>query len=308
MKNLKFLLILAFLTATAQVRGQQDIQFTQYMFNKLVLNPAYAGAPGCLDLTAFYRNQWTGFEGAPRSFSISANMPFANDRAGFGITMTQDEIGISSTSLLKASYAYRIHMDRGHLAFGLSAEIGRQGMAWENINPITFADQGIPYTQEHVFLPNFGVGVYFESEHLYAGISVPHLLENEFGYEAIVSSIAAQKRHYYGMIGGVVPLSDWVKFRPGLLVKYQPNSPFDAELNTSFLFADQLWVGGTYRLQDSYDVMAQYLITPNLRVGYSYDFTLTRLRSTNSGTHELMVGFNFCGGGRARGLDHPRYF
>ena len=305
----KLLLIIALLAAYLhKAEAQQDPMYTQYMFNQLVLNPAYAGSKDRLEAILLYRTQWVGFDGAPETFALSVHSPIFGQKSNVGLTVVQDKIGISENYYFTGYYAFRLDFEKFRLSMGLNAEAKRQQMRWELSNPFDLSDPNIPRTADNITLPNFGMGLYIDSDKFYAGIATPRLLENDLDYtngQATVNSSARQRRHFYLMGGFIMDISRQVKFKPATLIRYTDNAPVSVDVNGSFLFAEKLWLGATWRNGDSFDVLAQFVLG-NMRLGYAFDYTTTQLNNYNQGTHEIM--FSILLDNNSKGIHHPRYF
>ncbi len=304
MKKLLFISIIGLFASSAY--GQQDPMYTQFFSNKIVVNPAYAGTRDAISLIGLYRNQWTGFDGAPKTTTLSVHAPIRQINSGVGLSLIYDQIGIQRNYELKAAYAYHLNIGIGTLSFALDGQIKKQDMLWNQSNPLETGDNEIPFGQNTLNLPNFGFGLYLFKENYYVGLSVPKLLENETNYQAIGAGQSFQRRHFFGMAGIVIPVSKVVEFKPAVLAKYEFASPFELDFNLMAIFNKQFWIGGTYRTNDSFDVIAQYHAKTNLRIGYAYDFTLTKLSRVNNGSHEIMIGYDF--NQKKKGVYHPRYF
>lgn len=303
------LLILALFTFCL-AQAQQDPMYTMYMFNKLPINPGYAGSSGGVSATMLYRTQWVGFEGSPTTAAFSLDAPLFNDISGVGISVVQDELGISENLYLSGYFAYRFQAFGGTMGLGISGEIKRQQMNWSEVNPLDRTDPNLTYTNDNLFLPNVGVGIYWQSETAFAGVSMPRIIENDLDYNptgiTTFTSSAAQRRHFFGMAGFIATLSSELKLRPMALVKYVENAPVEVDLNLAALISDLIWVGAGYRTDDSYSAMVTLNLGDNFRLGYAHDFTYTRLNAYHNGTHEIMLGFDL--GKREKGVYHPRYF
>lgn len=289
--------------------AQQDAMFTQYFSNKLILNPAYAGARDAIAITGLYRNQWTGFEGAPVTQTLSAHMPVFKGKSGVGIAFLHDKIGIADNTIITGSYAYRIDFGAGRLSFGLNGELRRRAMNWAESNPLTQGDPSVAWTTQNLFLPNFGAGIYFDTDKFYAGISMPNMLENQLKYlpqNAASQNLSQLRRHYYAMMGVGINLSESLVLKPQALFKYVQNAPAELDINLGLLINSRLLVGGTFRTGDSYDAYFQFWLNKQMRIGYAFDFAFTRLNPTNYGSHELMIGLELAR--KKNGFIHPRYF
>lgn len=309
MRNL--VVITLILLACAPARAQQDEMYTQYFYNKLVLNPAYAGSRDAISVTGLYRTQWVGFDGAPKTQSFSIHAPVFSENIGLGLSVIHDEIGINDNMTINGAYAFRINFDKGRLALGINAQMKRLFMDWANTNPLEQGSSVIPYGNTATLLPNFGAGVYYDADNYYVGLSVPHLIENKLKFDndgsTQVDNIQArQRRHFFGMAGFITPVADDVEFQPSLLVKYVANAPISMDVNASFIFYKSLLTGVTWRTGDSFDMIIQLFLNNNLRIGYAHDFNTTKLTDYHNGTHEIMLGIDF--GKRSRGIDNPRYF
>jgi type IX secretion system PorP/SprF family membrane protein len=306
----RILLLLSWLTAgAATASAQQDALYTQFFSNQLVLNPAYAGSRDLITVTAFYRNQWTGFPGAPESQTLSLHSPILKGSSGAGIALQHDKIGITDNSLLNGMYAYRIDLGKARLALGLSGELRLQQMNWAKANPLEAVDPSINYANRSLFLPNIGAGAYLDADKYFVGFSIPHLLEPALKYTNPSQSgthLAQLRRHFYLSGGLALHLSDAIVFRPQALVKYVAHAPLQADLNLGFVLKDKLWLGTTFRTAASMDFFVQYNVHPKLRLGYAFDYAFTPLSQYQNGTHELMLCVDI--GKNRNGFFHPRYF
>lgn len=301
------LLILFLLCAATQVRAQFEPQFTQYMFNEMFINPAYAGSREHMALTGLYRNQWVGIEGAPKTQTFSAHTPLRNERIGVGLSLLHEEIGVTEDLSIFGNYAYRIPMHKGFLSFGLSGGIiyhQEQLLEIKTQDQGDFSFMGTP----QLLVPNAGFGTFFHNRNFFAGVSVPRLLQNKVD----ANSGKATNRfnmpywHYYFMTGYVLPITEGVKVKPTAMVKAVSGTPLIADLGAHFLLNEIIWLGGSYRTSDSWSAMMQIQLSKQMRFGYSYDYTLTDLQQFNSGTHEITLGYDFSF--NKNKVVTPRYF
>ena len=294
--------------ASLDGKAQQDPMYTQYMFNQLVLNPGYTGSKDALDVMLLYRTQWVGFEGAPKTTVLSAHTPIFGNKSNVGASLVHDAIGISENYHFTGYYSYRLDFSKFRVSMGLNAELKQQEMNWQRVDPFNLRDPNIPAGADNITLPNFGVGLYIDSDKMYAGIAIPRLLENDLDYnsgQSNVNSSARQFRHFYAMGGFIMDVSRDVKFKPAALVKYTENAPLEVDVNASFLFAEKFWLGATWRTGDSFDIIAQFMLK-NMRIGYSFDYTTTQLNNYNQGSHEILIGITL--DPKSKGIHHPRYF
>ncbi|HHS95010.1 MAG TPA: type IX secretion system membrane protein PorP/SprF [Phaeodactylibacter sp.] len=317
MKKIGSILLLSFMTVVAF--AQQEQQYTQFIYNKLSLNPGYAGSHDSPCLTGFYRNQWMGLEGAPKTMGLSFDMPMLNKRIGVGMNLARNTIGITERWTLDGVYAYRIPLGHGTMSIGVQGSIRYHGNDYSDsrltsTQPISI-DGSIPTGEQKKYLPNFGAGLYYSSDKFYFGFSVPRVLLNNIDFNSIDGVVRSKEAvHLYGMVGLIMKMNERVKFQPQLLLKYADNSPFDFELNTSFIFNDMYTAGLTYRagggkdsFGESLDLLLSARFTPQFLFGLSYDITLSDLKTYNSGSIEAVLRYCF---GSAEGEDivNPRFF
>lgn len=283
------------LVCAGSVMSQKDAQFSQFIFNKLAFNPAYTGAKEALTLASVYRHQWQGIEGAPRTIGLYTHAPFAGNRNGLGLSITSDQIGFLDDSYIDLYYAYRIPFrNRSTLSLGLQARFSVTRIDWEKAEVVHLGDNFIPEDENNRTNLNFGLGLYYEAKSFYVGFSVPQLLKNNlYSEEFIGVGGLGQYRNYYFMAGVIAPVAKSIMFKPGMLISYSRNTPFELAVNASFLFVETLWIGATYRLGDSIDGVVQYQFGKQLKVGVAVDFTLSELRKYTAGSLELIVEYLF---------------
>lgn len=303
MRKLIHLFILSLLAAG--VAAQSDVQYTHYMFNKLNYNPGYTGAKGSFDALALYRNQWSGIDGAPRTIHVNAHTPFAGKRNGMGIAITSDEIGKVSNNAIDLSYAYRLKLgESSTLSLGVSGRIEQLRIKWSQSNPLDEDDPEVPQGDETAFAPNFGTGAYFLGKNYFFGVSVPRLLRN--GLYQDRTDKTDNRRTAYVMGGFRTSLTRTVDLLPSAMISYNVAAPVDVDLNLNVLFLNTFWVGGNYRLGDSFDGVAGVEFNNGMRVGVGYDFTHSELNQVTSGSWEVMLGYTFkC---KSCEVSHLRFF
>ncbi len=298
--RLFLLLAIQHLLLTA-VSAQQEAQYSMYRFNGLYINPAYAGSHEVLSASAIYRNQWVKIPGAPQSASVALHSPLKNNRVGLGLIYSYDQIGVTKTNSINASFAYRITIGKKKkvkLAIGLSAGVANYRADFNSVATTQANDPNFAGNNQNRWLPNFGFGIYIYSDKFFVGASLPHMLLNRLnGKTSVFETSPDIARQYYHLLvtgGYVFTLGKKVKFMPSVLFKYVPvHAPVTFDFNATFIFVDRLWLGAAYRLNDSYNFMAAVNITKQLRVGYAYDLTVSPLRQYTSGSHEVMLGFDF---------------
>lgn len=313
------LLLLILGIGSSQVRAQQDKMFSQYMFNMMALNPAYAGSRDVLSMSALYRNQWTGVEGAPQTATFTMDMPLNRERVGVGLQLYGDKYGPVQEAGGFLSYAFRIKVGtRTTLALGLQG-----GAASYNVNLAdikTAPDGGIadPAFARNIskILPNFGTGIYLSNDRSYLSLSVPRLIKNKLNEYSVGDVLATQRRHAYLAAGFVVGISPVVKMKPSLLVKYAEGAPLGFDGNINFWFADRIAIGASVRRNqfsdwspigtDAIIGMLEIQLTDQFRFGYAYDRTMNNFKDVAPSSHEIMIRYEF-GFGKNRILT-PRYF
>lgn len=299
--------------------GQQEAQYTQFMYNKLSLNPAYAGSLEAPCISCIHRSQWIGLDGAPSSQVLNFHLPTLGEKVGVGASLSRDKIGPTSSVTFSGMYAYRLKMDKGNFSFGLRGTLRSHRVDWNTLIPTQSGDSAIPTESGSTILPNFGFGAYFTSEKFYAGVSIPNMVSNDLKYTSEVdqnSDIGKERRHIYFMSGYLFEIANKVKLKPALLLKYVSNAPYDLDLNTTVIFMDKLWAGISYRLGgdstggsgESVSLLVQYQLTPEFRAGLAYDYTLSKLRSFDSGTAEIEVQYCFGRKNDSKKSTNPRFF
>ncbi len=287
----KFTLMLLFVTMALLSFGQEEKHFTQFSFNKLVFNPAYAGSSDVMAFTAMYRNQWTSITGAPITFNLNMHTPITQGRGGLGVSIISDQVGLFRKLHIDGAYNYKIPVfNNSTLSLGLSAGVHINAMQWQKAEAFDVGDGSIPDIDGSVVKPNFGVGFFLSSETYFVGLSAPRLLRSPIYLENEGSLL--NKRPYYFMSGMVLPINRIIKIKPAVLISLIPNAPFEADFSLSALFVEKLWIGGAYRLGDSFGGMVQYDISNQLQTGISFDFTISDLKQFTGQTMEFMLRYN----------------
>lgn len=313
MKNLSFKLWVVVLTlgtiCTPRVYAQTEEQSSMYMFNPLLFNPAYAGSRGTIHGVGIARFQWVGIEGAPMSQFVSFDAPVANQNLGLGLHLSNDKIGARSRTSVFADISYGLKLNKkgDRLAFGMSAGADWQVYDFNKLYTLDPADPASSYYASKV-RPNFGAGLYYYGERFYAGVSIPRLLRNRLGSGAIIGE-ALQRRHFYVTGGYVVKVSSVVDFKPSALVKISENAPITFDLNANFLFFKTLWIGPSYRFNESVGANVAVQIKEFMSFGYAFDFPINGLnafRTNQRGTHEIMISFDLKT--KKKPYISPRYF
>jgi len=285
-------------------RAQQDPMYSQYMFNTLAYNPAYAGSADCFTAMALSRQQWVGFKGAPSTQTLSLHSPLPGQKLSLGGTLIHDVAGPARQSSAFVDLAYRIRTGADtRLSFGLMGGINFFQADLASLTTVQTETANANISGK--VLPNFGFGLYWHSPRYYIGASAPKLLENTIGTDGRVVT-NKEFRHYFLTGGYVVDISQDLKFKPSFMVRAVEGAPLSLDLNASFLLRERVWFGAMYRLGNGLGVMAQYQFNDQLRAGYAFDLTTTRIGAYNAGTHEIMLSYDFRFN-KGRTIS-PRYF
>lgn len=308
-KHIVFFLIGLFMSLgySPSAVAQQDAQFSQYMFNTMAFNPAYAGRAELLNASLLYRAQWVGFDGAPQTQTLTANTALKNKSLAVGGTLFNDVIGPEQRFGFYGDFAYRIIFPKSKLSFGVSAGFDIFQGKFSSLDVVDVGDQAFVNDIKGKFLPNVGFGVYYYSQNFYVGLSSPKLIQNAI-YEAVDGTPTNGKQliSYYFTTGYVFTVNRDFKIKPAILFKFTQNAPAQLDLNVNFLFIDRFWVGGMYRFKAAWGIMLQFQINDQLRFGYSLDLSTYEIQIYNNGTHEFMLSYDF-GYNRTK-IRSPRYF
>lgn len=294
---------------TVKLTAQQDPMVSQYLFNGLYLNPAYAGSHKYWTSTLSYRRQWVGFDGAPQTIIGAVDGPLAGEKMGLGLVFFNDQIGVTRQNSVMANYAYRIKVsEKGRLALGISAGISQFSAKLTDLTVWDTDDQVFQNDLTSKVIPRFGFGIYYTDEKWFAGFSIPTLLAYEKGrdFSVNVNQASFLNRHYLLTGGYIFDIAPNVKLKPSVLLKYLPNAPLQADINLGVLLKDMFWIGGSFRSGDAGIIMLEYQSNSYFRIGYAYDMTFSALRNHSSGSHEIMIGIDF--GKDMVKTKTPRYF
>lgn len=281
-----------------QTWAQQDAQYTQYMYNTLSVNPAYAGSRGQLSFAALYRSQWVGVDGAPETFTLNLHSPIRNSRLGYGISVVNDNIGNGTVqeTYLDGVLSYTVDVSNtAKLSFGL--KVGGNFLSLDFMQLRNFDEEVV--VQDNIdrqFSPNFGFGVYYHTNKFYAGLSIPNMLETEYFDNGendanSVNFLAAERLNFYAITGYVFDLNGNLKFKPAILTKAVGGAPLQVDLSASFLFNDKFSLGAAYRWDAALSALVGFQITDQLMLGLAYDKETTDLgtRRFNDGSFELFL-------------------
>ncbi len=297
------------------VNAQYDAMFTQYMFNEMFINPAYAGSKEAMNATLLHRQQWVNFPGRPVTTSFSLHGPLMENKMGLGISILNEKVGVLNRNLIYGSYAYRIKLDeKSNLAFGLMTGVDNQLNKFSNL---TVSEANSPSDPQfsnntpNLYAMNFGGGVYYTTKTFYAGLSVPRMLDNQakftYGGEPIkVTSFKPSRFTYYLTVGNVFKLNDDLKLKASTMIKAVRNAQVQMDLAANLLVKEVLWVGLTYRTNSALAVMLGAQINKQFFASYSYDYTLNKIQRFSQGSHEIALNYLFSY--KSKKVITPRYF
>ena len=308
---IKGLGILAIVVAAFTSNAQQDPMFTQYMFNTQTINPAYAGTWESVGFMALGRHQWTGWDGAPTTYTFSVQAPLKNERVALGLNVLNDKTGLEKRFYVFADYSYLVPLsEKTNLRLGLKGGFTNYS---NNLSEYTILDPGDPNFAgeiKNAFKPNFGVGAFLYSKRAYVGLSVPKLVSTTFENDMESFSVEGELRHYFLIAGAVFDMGENVKFKPTMFTKAsftsETGTPLQFDLTGNFLIKEKFWLGAMYRTGSSYGFIAQWIFDQKLRVGYAIDFATSNVKHYNNGTHEVMISYELRF--KKEEVVSPRYF
>jgi type IX secretion system PorP/SprF family membrane protein len=303
MKKYSLIVILVFMSVF--VNAQQDPHFTQYFDNALFVNPAYAGSKGVMNITGLHREQWVGFEGRPRSTTFSIHSPLTYESVGLGFTLVNDQIGPIQQTMFYGDFSYSIRFrQKDHkLSFGLKAGVNMINISSNDLATTDPSDPKLLNNVRNHINPNFGLGIYYHTPKFFVGLSSPKILENS--YDGL-SKTNVERRHYFGIIGGVIKLSNTWKLRPSAQIKVTMGAPIGIDLSTAGIYREKFWMGAMYRVNAAFGAFVQYQITPQFKLGIASDFGTQQIRNYNYGTFEMLASYDFVF--KKQGIRSPRYF
>jgi type IX secretion system PorP/SprF family membrane protein len=284
--------------------AQQDAQFTQYMYNTININPAYAGSRGALSIFALHRTQWVGLDGAPVTNAASVNTPLNESNLGLGVSIINDKIGPTTENTISADLSYTVPTSETFkLSFGIKATANFFNLDVNRLNPVD--DDPSLHDFNNKFTPNIGAGVYLHSDKAYVGFSIPNFIESN-RYDDNEVAIFKEKINYYLIAGYVFDVNESIKFKPALLTKVVAGAPLQMDVSGNFMFNDKFVVGLAYRWSAAVSAMVGFQVTDGMYIGYGYDHETTNLNNYNSGSHEIFLRYEiFKNNGK---ITTPRFF
>lgn len=294
------------------LHGQQDAQYTQYMYNTVSVNPAYAGSRGNLSIAALYRSQWVGLDGAPKTQTFNMHSPIGYRGMGIGLSIVNDQIGPTSETNFDLDFSYTLQLAKeARLSFGLKASGQLLDIRFSELNQDIGNPGGPdPTLQQDImnrFSPNIGGGVYYHTDRFYAGLSVPRILETSHFDESSLST-AKEQMNFYLITGYVLDMSAFWKFKPTLLIKAAQGAPLQVDVSANFMYNDKLILGAAYRWDAAFSGMVGFQISPSFLVGLAYDREITELGQAifNDGSFEVILRYDFIKSKTT--LKSPRFF
>jgi type IX secretion system PorP/SprF family membrane protein len=284
--------------------AQQDAQFTQYMYNTINVNPAYAGSRGAMSIFALHRTQWVGLDGAPVTNAVSVNTPLNGTNLGLGVSIINDKIGPTHENTISADLSYTIPTSETFkLSFGVKATANLFDLDVSRLNPVD--DDPSLHDYNNKFSPNIGAGIYWHSDKAYVGFSIPNFIETN-RYDDNDVRIFKEKINYYLIAGYVFDLNSSIKFKPALLTKMVEGAPLQADISANFMFNEKFTVGIAYRWSAALSGMVGFQVSEGLYIGYGYDLETTNLDNYNSGSHEIFLRYELFRNNNK--ITTPRFF
>ena len=284
--------------------AQQDAQFTQYMYNTININPAYAGSRGALSIFALHRTQWVGLDGAPVTNAVSVNTPINDSNLGLGVSIINEKIGPTHENTISADLSYTIPTSETFkLSFGIKATANLFDLDVTRLNPVD--DDPSLHDYNNKFSPNIGAGIYYHSDKAYLGLSVPNFIESN-RYDDNEVRIFKEKINYYLIAGYVFDLNTFAKFKPAVLTKIVEGAPLQVDVSGNFMFNDKFVIGVGYRWSAALSAMVGFQISDALYIGYGYDHETTQLDNYNSGSHEIFLRYELFS--KNKKMTTPRFF
>ncbi|TPN85451.1 PorP/SprF family type IX secretion system membrane protein [Aquimarina algicola] len=301
MNKLLVIWILVVCSFTVTIKAQQDAQYTQYMYNTISVNPAYAGSRGVLSIMGLHRSQWVGLDGAPRTQTLTINTPIGDkEKVGLGLSIVNDEIGPTDETFFGVDFSYTIRTSDTHkLSFGLKAGGHLLNVDFQRLSEFTEGDPLFENNIDNRFSPQVGIGVYYHTDRYYLGLSAPNLLEtNHFDESSTqdsdaVSFLAEERINYYLIAGYVFDINPDLKFKPALLTKAVSGAPLQVDVSANFLLYNRLTLGAAYRWSAAVSGMVGFQVSDAMMIGFAYDRETTQLGQTqfNDGSYEVMLRF-----------------
>ena len=307
----KFAVLVLFMVIIVRVFAQQDPMYSQYVFNGMLINPAYAGSREVINANVLYRNQWVNIPGAPKTGVFSIDSPIRNEKVGLGLSIVADKIGVTKHTGIEGIYSYKIYFNESSLSFGLQAGVGFYNSTNSEVDYSEDSTVDPAFmTDYHKVLPNFSFGMYYHTDKFYTGFSIMDILgkaiEDQL-YPNVANDLSINVvSHFFLTSGYMFDLTPNIRFQPSFLLKYVAGAPLEGDINAVFSFFDLLYLGASYRSYASVNFLTQVKINQKLSVGYSYEYSTNELSNFTSGSHEVVLRYQIDKGRRK--FVSPRYF
>ncbi len=291
MRSIKYILLLFLIGYSNSVDAQQFPQFTQYMYNTISVNPAYAGSREFMVINLLNRNQWVGIDGAPKTQTLTIHSSVPGSKFGLGLSVINDKIGYENSTYAYADVSYTINLKKDRwLAFGLKAGASKYDLRDELINDPQYGNDPFLNDVFYKWSPNFGAGIYYRTEYFYFGMSAPRLIniknKSDLEYESI------DRASYYLNGGYMWRINNKLSFKPTFLVKYTNGAPISVDLTANFYLNEKVWLGAFYRINDGFGALVNFKVSDVINIGYSFDYITSALNPYANGSHEVMLGFD----------------
>jgi type IX secretion system PorP/SprF family membrane protein len=310
MKNniLKIAFAVIVLVSTKSLFGQQEPQYSQYMFNMMSINPAYTGTQEALNALMISRWQWVGLKGAPRSHTFALHSPIKEKRIGVGLSVIADNIGPVSNTYINLNYSHRFNItEEIKISLGLKGGIYNYSLGLSDL-ALNEEDNSFSEDFRKSFQPNLGSGAYMYTDKYYVGISIPKLVKTKLEEGESTTDISSElKRHFFITGGYIFDIHEDWKIKPSVLGKMVEGAPPSLDVTAQAFYKNKIWLGTTYRVGDALAFLFEIQATRQLIVGYSFDYTLSDMSNVSSGTHEILISFDFAGFSNDK-VKSPRYF
>ena len=309
-KHIRVLMLLAvMLFAYQKSIAQTEPMYSQYMFNMLGVNPAYAGSREASSFNFFQRSQWIGLQGAPQTTSFSFDQSILNKRAGWGIQFYDDKIGVEKADGINIMGSTKIQVsENGILSGGLSFGLMNYRIDLMNVTGRFTPNDPAFYSNLNKWTPSLGIGIYYNTDNFYAGVSIPNILKSRLtAFDLIRSGLQkVNQKHIFLTTGFAIPINEDLKLKPSTMIKMVEGAPIEADFNTNVWLRDIIGLGVSYRTGDAVIGMAEIQANQNLRFGYAYDMTISPLKFYNNGSHEIMIRYEI--GNFKNKIKSTRYF
>ncbi|WP_346882474.1 type IX secretion system membrane protein PorP/SprF [uncultured Algibacter sp.] len=311
MKLLKSYIIIFILINCWDAVAQQLPQFTQYMYNTISINPAYAGSRETLSIVGLHRSQWVGLDGGPTTQTLSVHTPLRNDRIGLGLSFINDKLGYENFTYLYGDFSYTLPIgQKAKLAFGAKGGFTQYHIDQELLDDPAVINDPFFNDVSNRWSPNIGLGAYLHTNTWYLGLSAPRILNTDYnnGKNGDVDFVALERVSYYFTGGYVFDISQNTKFKPSMLLKATNGAPLSFDVTANFLFNDTFWLGASYRINEAAEAIgaiADFQVSKQFRIGYAYEYPISELSAYTSGTHEILLMFEVF---KSKRIKSPRFF